>query len=269
MLRFNANVTIAFTEYPFYERFARVAKAGFSAVELMSPFKYDLDRIVEAIQEAGLEVVQFNFLDGDLAQGERGHASHPEKQAEWREALIEALDLGARLQARQINSLVGVSLEDVPRTTQIECLIENLHWALPYLKKAGLPLMVEALNSYDNPGYLLSSSHGVLGVLDRVNSPYIKFQYDVYHMQRMEGDLVRTLRACLSRIGHIQIADNPGRHEPGTGEINYRFVLKTLEKLGYDGYIGLEYIPSTTTEDSLQWLPFDQRREAMAKDLRL
>ncbi|MBM4429755.1 MAG: TIM barrel protein [Chloroflexi bacterium] len=269
MLRFTANVSIAFKEYPFYERFQRAAELGFGTVEFMSPFVHDVEQVVDAVKEANLKVVQFNFLDGDLAAGERGHASHPNKQSLWRGELLRALELGRQLGVRQINSLVGTVLEGVGCEAQIECLVENLRWAVPHLEEAAIPLMVEALNVYDNPGYLLTTSREVLIVLDTVNSPWVRFQYDIYHMQRMEGDLVRTIRACIDRIGHVQIADNPGRHEPGTGEINYPFVLAALEETGYDGYIGLEYIPSGKTEDSFYWLPFDKRKECAAADLNL
>jgi len=269
MLRYSANVNMLFREYPFYERFERAAACGFGAVEFLSPFVYDVEQVVTAIRDAGLRVVQFNFLDGDLAAGERGFASHPDKVEEWREGLLRALDLAEQLKARQIHSLVGTTLEGMPREAQIECLVENLRWAVPYLSRAGCPLMVEALNPFDNPGYLLCSSREVLAVLDEVNSPWVRFQYDVYHMQRVEGDLVRTLRRHISRIGHVQIADNPGRHEPGTGEINYRFVLQALEATGYEGYVGLEYIPSGRTEDSFAWLPFARRVQSRAAELSL
>ena len=269
MLRFAANVSIAFKEYPFRERFQHAARAGFAAVEFMSPFAYDVEQVVAVVKEADLKVVQFNFLDGDLAAGERGYASHPDKQSLWRGELLRALELGQQLGVRQINSLVGTVLEGIGREVQMECLVENLRWAVPHLEEAGLPLMVEALNVYDNPGYLLTTSYEVLDVLDAVGSSWVKFQYDVYHMQRMEGDLVHTIRGCIDRIGHVQIADNPGRHEPGTGEINYHFVLAALEETGYDGYIGLEYIPSGKTEDSFYWLPFDKRKECAAADLNL
>lgn len=269
MLRFAANIAIAFKEYPFYERFRHAAEAGFGAVEFMSPFEYDVDRVIDAVNQTGLRVVQFNFLDGDLAAGERGYASHPSKQTTWRGQLQRSLELAQQLDVRQVNSLVGVTLEDVGREAQTACLVENLCWAAPLLEKAGIPLMVEALNTYDNDGYLLARSSDVMEVLDKVDSPWVRFQYDVYHMQRMEGDLVHTIRACIDRIGHVQIADNPGRHEPGTGEINYRFVLGALEEAGYEGYVSLEYVPSGATQESFGWLPLECRKECTAADLNL
>lgn len=267
MLRYAANLALGFREYPFYERFRRAAELGFAAVEFMSPFTYDVDQIVAAVRSSGVKVVQFNFLDGDIPSGERGFASHPDRREQWRAEFLKAVELASRLNARQINSLVGCSLPGLSRSAQIACLVDNLHWASSHLEKARLPLMVEALNPFDNPGYLLTRSSEVLDVLEQVGSPWIKFQYDVYHMQRVEGDLVRTIQANIAKIGHIQIADNPGRHQPGTGEINYRFVLRAIEEAGYDGYIGLEYIPYPSTEESLGWLPRDKRVSSTAADL--
>jgi hydroxypyruvate isomerase len=267
MLRFSVNITILFKEYPFTERFGRAAAAGFGAVEFMSPFAYDLAQVEAAAREAGVRVVQFNFADGNLAAGERGYASHPDRQAQWREELQQALELAPRLGARQINSLAGCAVPGLPWEAQIACLVDNLRWAVPHLERAGYPLLLEALNDFDNPGYLLTRSAHVLSVLDQVASPWVRFQYDVYHMQRMEGNLVETMRRHLPRLGHVQIADCPGRHEPGSGEINYRFVLGALEAAGYDGYVGLEYLASGQTEDSFAWLPFAKRREATAADL--
>jgi hydroxypyruvate isomerase len=269
MLHFDVNLTILFKEYPFIERFGRAVAAGFGAVEFIVPFAYDAAQVVTAARDAGVQVVLFNFADGNLTVGERGYASHPDRQAQWREELKQALELAQQLGARQINSLAGCALSGLPREVQLACLVDNLRWAVSHLEQAGCPLMLEALNDFDNPGYLLTRSAHVLAVLDQVASPWVRFQYDVYHMQRMEGNLVETIRRNLPRIGHVQIADCPGRHEPGSGEINYRFVLGTLEAAGYDGYVGLEYLACGRTEDSFGWLPPDKRQEATAADLRL
>jgi len=269
MLRYSANISIAFKEYPFYERFQRAADIGFGAVEFMSPFVYDVAKIVEAVQTAGVRVVQFNFSDGDLAAGERGFASHPNQRDRWRAEFIKAVELAPRLGARQINSLAGCVVPGLDREAQIECLVDNFRWAASRLEQAGFPMMLEALNPYDNPGYLLTRSRDVLDVLERIGSDWIKFQYDVYHMQRVEGELTRTIRENVAKIGHVQIADNPGRHQPGTGEINYRFVLHALDDAGYEGYVGLEYVPLGSTEDSFDWLPRDKRISSTADDLNL
>jgi hydroxypyruvate isomerase len=258
-----------FKEVPLLERFAKAREAGFASVEFLSPFDYDLGQLVAAIQRAGLRVVQYNFLDGNLAQGDRGFLSHPLKKREWRESLEEAIDLAAEVEPRQLNSLAGNVLGDLSREEQIVCLEDNLRWAIPLLQAAGLPLMLEALNIYDNPAYLLTHSWDVLEILQRIDSPWVRFQCDVYHMQRMEGNLVENIRKNIPYIGHIQIADSPGRHQPGTGEIDYEFVLKALEELGYEGFVGLEYVPLGTTEESLAWLPFDKRKRSTVDDLHL
>ncbi len=267
MLRFAANLNTGFKEYPFYERFQRAADLGFGAVELPSPFTFDVDEVVKAAKASGVKVVQFNFCDGNMAAGDRGMASHPAKQAEWRDGLREAIALGKRLDVRQINSLAGCILPDMPRAEQIAYLVENLKWAMPLLAEAKLPMMLEALNPIDNKGYLLTHTAETVDVIQRVGSPWLRFQYDVYHMQRTEGELVNTIRANIGYIGHVQIADNPGRHQPGTGEINYRFVLGALEEAGYEGYVGLEYVPDPDTVTGLGWLPRDRRVTATAADL--
>jgi len=269
MIRYAANVSIAFKEHPFYERFQRAADLGFGAVEFMSPFPYDVDDVARAIRSAGVQVVQFNVADGNIGGGARGFASHPQRRQEWRDEMLRGIDLAVKLGARQINSLVGCVIPGMDRELQINYLVDNLQWADQHLAAAKLPLMIEALNLHDNPGYLLQYSREVIDVMDRAESEWVMFQYDVYHMQRVEGDLVRRIREYLPRIGHIQIADNPGRHQPGTGEINYRFVLGALEEAGYDRYVGLEYGPLTTTEASFDWLPRDKRVASTAADLRL
>jgi len=269
MIRYSANINMAFREYPFYERFQRAAALGFAAVEFASPFTYDVEEIVQAVKKASVRVVQFNVLDGDVAAGERGFASHADRREQWRAEMLRGIEFGRRLGVRQVNSLAGRVIPGLDRQAQLECLVDNCRWAVPHLEKAGFPMLLEALNPYDNPGYLLTRSRDVLDVLERVGSPWVKFQCDVYHMQRVEGELVRTIRANIAQIGHIQIADNPGRHQPGTGEINYRFVLQAIDEAGYTGYVGLEYIPLGSTEESFNWLPFDKRVESTAADLKL
>ena len=267
MLRYSANISMSFKEYPFYERFQRAADLGFAAVESLSPFTFDVDEVVRAVDAAGVRLLQYNFLDGDLPAGERGFGSHPDKQEEWRAELEKAVAFAPRVNARQINSLAGTVIPGMKRGEQIAQLVDNLKWAAPRLDEAGILMMIEALNPFDNPGYLLTRTADVLDVLAQVGSPMIKCQYDVYHMQRTEGDLVNTIRANVAKIGHVQIADNPGRHQPGTGEINYRFVLQALDEAGYDGYVGLEYVPEPSTAESLGWLPKDKRVESTADDL--
>jgi len=255
MLRFDANLTFLFQEVDFYARFQQARRAGFTYVEFLNVFQFNLDELERAITDAGLSVVQFNFLDGDMPAGQRGFASHPDRQAEWRRAFQCALDMAARLHPIQMHSLAGVILPDLSSADQMAILVENLRWAAPQLERAGLPLMLEPLNADDNPRYLIQRTEEAIDVLRRVASPWIRLQFDFYHVQRSQGDLIRRLHAASPYIGHTQIADNPGRHEPGTGEINYRNVLSALERLGYERFIGLEYLPTQGTTASLAWLP--------------
>ena len=194
MIRWAANLTMWWKELPFPERFERAVAAGFDAVEFMSPFRYDLRQVVEAAKKTGLRVVQYNFADGDIAGGDRGFLSHPNKKEEWREGLLQALELAKELNPRQLNSLAGNELEGTSREAQIACLEENLRWALPHLEKAGVPLVLESLNRRDNPRYLLGHTVDVLKILGHINSPWVRCQFDVYHAQRTHGNLVETIR---------------------------------------------------------------------------
>ena len=259
MLKFDANLSFLFTESPFFDRFDAARRAGFTHAEFLSLLALDPDELVRAVRDSGVQIVQYNFLDGDLAAGERGFASHPEQRERWRAGFALALDMARQLHPYQMHSIVGVRRPELPYEAQIAALVENLQWAAPQLEAAGLPLMVEALNDADNPGYLLQTTESVLDILRRAGSPWIRFQFDVYHVQRTQGDVTRRFHACLPHIGHMQIADNPGRHEPGTGEIHYRNLLRAIQESGYARFIGLEYRPLRDTESSLAWLPVAAR----------
>lgn len=269
MLRFAANTSMLFTEVPFVERFQRAAEAGFDAVEFLWPAGVDLDALVGAKETAGIDVALFNMDAGDLSAGERGFLSHPNRQDWWRDAFQQALELARRLDCRRLHTMAGNELPRLSRESQLACAADNLTWALPQLEAAGVTATVEALNLFDNPQFLLYRTEHVLELLDRLDTSHVRFQYDIYHMQRMEGNLIATIRDHIDRIGHVQIADPPGRHEPGTGEINYPNVLAALDEAGYAGYVGLEYNPRGTTENSLEWLPRDARRTASVEQLKL
>ncbi len=270
MLRFAANLSMLWREVPFLERFARAREAGFAAVEFLWPRGEDLQDLVEVARVNGLQVVLHNMDAGDIAAGERGYTNDPARQEEWRERFLEALDLARRLGCPRVNCLVGNVLPDLPRELQWAVVFENFRWALPRAREAGVTLLVEALNPHENPRYLLHRTADSLNLLRALGfPPHLKIQYDVYHMQRSEGNLIATIREVFPHIGHVQIADPPGRHQPGTGEVAWKRVLGTLEDLGYEGYIGLEYVPLRGTEESLAWLPWEKRREATAADLRI
>jgi hydroxypyruvate isomerase len=270
-MKFCANVSILFKEVPLLERFGRAREAGFSAVEFWWPSGEDLDEVEGAIKGAGLEVALFNCDAGDMPAGDRGLLSDPERQGRFRENVPVALDLAERLGCRKLNALVGHRLEGMSPEEQFGLARENVGWAADQAAERGVEIMVEAVNTFENGPYLLYRTADAAEFVGSVGRPNVKVQYDVYHMQRMEGNLVANLREYIGEIGHVQVADSPGRGEPGTGEIHYPYVLAELEKLGYDGYVGLEYNPSAgSTGESLGWLPMALRgKGASVSDLNL
>jgi hydroxypyruvate isomerase len=254
MPRFAANLTMLFTEYPLLERFDRAAAAGFQAVEFLFPYDEDIAAIRAALDRNGLQQVLFNLPAGNFAAGERGFANDPGRIPEFREGVARALEIARELDCPKLNCLVGLTLEDVPLDIQWQTVIENLRYAATEAEKAGVLQIFEPLNTFDTPGFLLSTTAQALMLLNEVQRDNLKIQYDVYHAQRMEGNICGTLERYLPQIGHIQIADSPARNEPGTGELNYPFIFDHLDRIGYDGWVSLEYRPSTTTGESLGWM---------------
>jgi hydroxypyruvate isomerase len=254
MPRFAANLTMLFTEYPFIERFDRAAAAGFEAVEFLFPYDEDVRAIRDALNRNSLKQVLFNLPAGDFAAGERGIANDPARAHAFREGVGRALEIAATLECPKINCLIGLTRHDMSIDEQWNAVVENLRYAAEETAKAGVLQVVEPLNTFDTPGYLLSTTAQALSLLERVGHPNLKIQYDVYHMQRMEGNITATIRAQIDRIGHIQIADSPDRNEPGTGEIHYPFVFEAIDDAGYDGWVSAEYKPRGSTEESLGWL---------------
>jgi hydroxypyruvate isomerase len=261
MIRYAANLTLLFTEVPFLDRFERAAAAGFRAVEFLFAHNVDQDAVERALRRHELELVLFDPEGGDFAAGDRGYLCDPRRRDHLMKTIEDAIATARRLGCRRLNVLAGNRAEGVSDETMRRTVVENLKTAAPLARAAGITLMVEALNTWESPRYFLDRSRLGLEIVREVGESSVRFQYDVYHMQRMEGELTTTLIRNLEWIGHVQIADVPGRHQPGTGEINYPHVLGALESAGYDGYVGLEYRPSGTTEDSLGWLP----REARAR----
>lgn len=253
MPRFAANLTMLFTEHPFLDRFARAAEAGFAGVEYLFPYPYPKEQLADQLQRHGLAQVLHNLPAGDWARGERGIACHPDRRGEFQDGVGHAIDYATTLGCGQVNCLVGKRPEGVAGTVLEDTLVDNLRFAAKALGEAGIDLLVEPINSRDIPGFFLTGSRQTLALLDAVGAPNTRLQYDIYHMQVMEGDLGPTLKALLPRIGHIQVADNPGRHEPGTGEIHYPFLFRLLDTLGYAGWVGAEYVPGSGTEAGLGW----------------
>ena len=254
MPRFAANLSLLFTEVPFLERFERAAQAGFAAVEFQFPYAFAAQHIRQRLQDTGVQAVLHNLPAGDWAAGERGMACLPSREVEFRAGVQQAMDYASALGVTQLNCLAGIAPAGVQGQRVHDTLVGNLRYAAEQLRSAGLRLLVEPINRYDVPGFYLHRSDQTLALLDEVAADNVFLQYDIYHAQRSEGELAATLQRHLPRIGHIQIADNPGRHEPGTGEINYPFLFQHLDALGYTGWVGCEYLPTGQTEAGLGWL---------------
>ncbi len=261
MIRYAANLTLLFNETPFLERFGRAAAAGFRAVEFLFAHNVEQDGVERELRRHGLELVLFDPEAGDFAAGDRGYLCDPARRNHLQKTIDDAIATAKRFGCRRLNVLAGNRVEGCSDDAMRRTVVENLKAAAPRARAAGMTLLIEALNTWESPRYFLDRSRLGLEIVREVNEPNVRFQYDAYHMQRMEGQLIETLTKNLQWIGHVQIADVPGRHEPGTGEVNYPNLLAALEAAGYDGYVGLEYRPSGKTEDSLAWLP----REARAR----
>lgn len=251
---FSANLGFLFTEVPFGARFHAAAACGFRSVEFMFPYEYPLQELYASLHEARVSLDLFNLPAGDFDSGERGLAVSSTRREEFREGVEAAVGYATKLGARKLNCLVGLRDPSLSWDEQYACLVENLRWAAARIGSAGRVLLVEQLNPYETPGFFLDSLEIAERLLADVGSPYLLLQFDVYHVQRTHGDVVSRLRRLIDRVGHVQIADSPDRHEPGTGEINYKFVLGELDRLGYRGRVGLEYRPSQATADTFQWV---------------
>ena len=264
MPKFAANLTMLFNEAPFLERFELAAKAGFKAVEFLFPYAYDAKDLRARLDDNGLQLVLHNLPAGDWDAGERGIACHPDRVEEFRAGVGRAIEYAKALGVKQLNCLAGKAPAGVDEATLRKTFVENLRFAAAALKKEGLKLLVEPINTYDIPGFYLNRTAQAAAILDEVGADNAFIQYDIYHAQRMEGEIAATIEKHLTRIGHIQFADNPGRHEPGTGEINHDFLFRHLDRLGYAGWVGCEYKPATTTEAGLGWLEPHRARERAA-----
>lgn len=254
MPRFAANLTMLFNEVPFLERFARAAEAGFSAVEFLFPYAFDAHQIRALLDRHGLQLVLHNLPAGDWDAGDRGMACDPQRVDEFRAGVDLAIRYATVLGVPQLNCLAGKRPSGASEAAMHQTLVNNLRFAAAALKEAGLRLVIEPINTYDIPGFYLNRTQQALALIDEVGADNLFLQYDIYHAQRTEGEICATLTTHLARIAHIQTAANPGRHEPGSGELNDAFVFAHLDRLGYSGWIGCEYKPATSTEAGLGWL---------------
>jgi hydroxypyruvate isomerase len=253
MPRLAANLTMLFNEIDFLDRFAAAANAGFTGVEYLFPYAYDSRVLRERLAAHGLTQALHNLPAGNWSAGERGIACHPDRVAEFEAGVEQAIEYATALGCTRVNCLAGIAPPGVESTRARETFVRNLKYAAPRFNGAGIQLLIEPINTRDIPGFFLSRTDQAVEIIAEVGSDNLFLQYDIYHMQIMEGDLATRLERHRSLIAHIQVADTPGRHEPGTGEINFPFLLSFIDRLGYDGWVGCEYKPAATTAGGLAW----------------
>ncbi len=253
MPRLAANLSLLFTELDYLDRFEAAAKAGFKGVECQFPYAWPAALQAERLTRLGLAQVLINLPAGDWAAGERGIACLPDRVGEFREGVAQGIDYARTLGCGRLHCLAGIAPDGVAPETIHTTYLDNLRFAADQIGRAGLTLLIEPINTFDIPGYHLNRSHQAEAVLDAVGADNLMIQYDIYHAQRSEGELANTIARLLPRIGHMQLADTPGRHEPGSGEINYGFLFDFIDRCGYSGWIGCEYLPAGDTLTGLAW----------------
>jgi hydroxypyruvate isomerase len=264
MPRFSANLSFLFQELPFYDRLDAAAANGFRGVEYMSPYDYEVAEIKRRLRANGLTQVLFNLPVGDFAKGERGFASDPERVDEFREGVINAVDIARELDCKRVNLLVGIAIPGRDGAYARATLTKNARYAARALDEIGATLVVEPLNRIDTPGFLIGTTAEALSLIGDTGASNFKLQYDIYHAQRAEGNIIATIRAHAAQFGHVQLADSPGRNEPGTGELAYERILPALDAAGYDGWVGLEYKPSRPVPETFAWIEALRTHEVAA-----
>lgn len=253
MPKLAANLSTMFTDAPFLDRFGRAARAGFKAVECQFPYAFDPDDIAAELARNGLTMALFNLPPGDLAAGERGLASLPEARDRFRESLDPALRHALATGCRQLHCMAGVLSGPSTPSEREATFVDNLRAASALFWPHGIRLLIEPLNPFDTPNYFLSSVEQAAGIVEKAGVDGVGIQYDFYHQSRTRGELIATFDRFRGLIGHVQIAGNPGRHEPDSGEVDYGFVLRALDERGYAGVVGCEYVPAGDTESGLGW----------------
>lgn len=254
MVQFAANLSMMFAEVDFLERFEASAKAGFKGVEYLFPYDFEAAGLAEKLKANDLKQVLFNTPAGDWDAGERGLACNPARVDEFREGVATAIDYARALDCSQLHCMAGLKPDGASESELRNTYVENLRYASAEMASAGIRCLMEMINTRDIPGFYLNLSRQAEEIMREVGSDNLFIQYDIYHMQIMEGDLAPTMERLLPRIAHMQLADTPGRHEPGTGEINYPFLFAHLDKMGYNGWMGCEYKPAATTQAGLGWM---------------
>ena len=259
MLQFGINVSILLREYPFLERFDQAARLGFGVAEFWWPHGEDLRALARRARDAGVRVALINFDGGDLAAGERGLLNDPARLPAFRAHVPAALELAAQLGCPRMNALAGKWRANAPRDEQLAHLREQYAWLAAQAQPAGVAVQIEPLNRWDNGPCVFTRSRETLAFIESVGAPNLQLQYDIYHMQRMEGNIAATVRELGARFGHMQLADSPGRHQPGTGELRFGYLFEAIAASGYTGVISAEYNPLGGSAASLGWLPPDRR----------
>ena len=254
MPKFAANLTMMFNEVDFLDRFAAAASAGFKGVEYLFPYDYDKDQLAELLSRHGLTQVLHNLPAGDWDGGERGVACDPDRVGEFQNGVAQTIEYAAALNCPMVNCLAGIPPRTVAAGRIHATLLDNLKFAASKLEEAGIQLLIEPINTIDIPGFYITGTQQGRSIINDVGSSNLFLQQDIYHMQIMEGDLARTIESNLDVIRHMQLADNPGRNEPGTGEINWPFLFDFIDGTDYEGWIGCEYRPAGDTNEGLVWI---------------
>lgn len=253
MPKLAANLNYLFTESELLDRFDAAAAAGFRGVEYQFPYDFDRRELSKRLRASGLEMVLINMPAGDVKAGDAGIACHPARVEEFRRGVETGIEYAQSLGCRQMNCLAGIAPTGADRDMLLGTFVDNLRYAAERLAASGMRLLIEPINTRDRPGFYLATPARAMEIIAAVACENLFLQFDVYHAQIMQGDIVNSMQRYLQRIGHVQIADHPGRHEPGTGELNFPFILSAIDAMGYAGWVGCEYAPSTVTEKSLDW----------------
>lgn len=254
MPRFAANLSMLYNEHGFLDRFAAAAKDGFDAVEFLFPYAFAAQDLAARLREHGLQQVLFNGSPGNWDAGERGTASLPGRESEFRDGIEMAIEYAKVLDCPRVHVMAGLVASEATRAAQREVYLGNLAWAAARLGDAGLTALIEPINTRDIPGFLLNTQADAHAIVERIGAPNLKVQMDLYHCQIVEGDLAMKIRKHIAGVGHFQIAGVPERHEPDAGEVNYPYLFALIDELGYEGWIGCEYRPAGKTSEGLGWM---------------
>ena len=252
MPRFAANLSMMFQDKPFLDRFAAAAAAGFKGVEFLFPYDFAAEDVASAARDAGVEVALFNLPPGDWANGERGFAAVPGREADFEAALEKATAYIQVIGGKRLHAMAGIPPADADRALCRATYVANLKKATARLAPLGVDVLIEPINTRDVPGYFINRQQDAHDVVADVGADNIKVQMDFYHVQIVEGDMAMRARALIGGVGHIQIAGVPERHEPDIGEVNYAYVFSLLDELGYEGWVGCEYNPAGDTLEGVK-----------------